>query len=338
MYGTPAVRRRSTAASVFASCMRASVPSCMRAPPEAETTISGMRSARAASAARATFSPTTDPMEPPMNPKSRAQIATRVPWTAPVPQTAASFSPVALCASVTRSGYALRSTKPSGSTETRPGSRSTKLPSSRSCASRVRAEMRKWWPHEVQTRRFLSRCLLNSISWQSGHCVQRSTGYGSFRARKDGSFNGIRRSPSAAGRGAMRRRRPRPSESAADATAAEAIPAIGATARPWTTCDVVGVVEPDRRGAREGEDGAARAGHDGRRSAGDGGETGGDALLEAERRVRAQHGGMEEARDGGDVGVEGLVAGCVPATRPPRTAGPTRRARSRTASERRRPR
>ena len=44
--GTPA-RRRSRAASVLASCIRASVPSCIRAPPEALTTMSGIRASRA---------------------------------------------------------------------------------------------------------------------------------------------------------------------------------------------------------------------------------------------------------------------------------------------------
>ena len=45
--GTPLARSRSSAASVLASCISASVPSCMRAPPDALTTISGTRAARA---------------------------------------------------------------------------------------------------------------------------------------------------------------------------------------------------------------------------------------------------------------------------------------------------
>ena len=104
MNGTPAVRRRSIAASVLASCMSASVPSCIRAPPDALTTTSGIRSARACSAARVTFSPTTAPIEPPMNPKSMTQIATGRPPIAPVPQTAASRMPVAAWAAAIRSG------------------------------------------------------------------------------------------------------------------------------------------------------------------------------------------------------------------------------------------
>ncbi len=57
MYGTSFIRSRSSAAIVFASCISANVPSCIRAPPDALTMTSGIRSSRAASAARATFSP-----------------------------------------------------------------------------------------------------------------------------------------------------------------------------------------------------------------------------------------------------------------------------------------
>jgi hypothetical protein len=85
--------------------MSASVPSCIRAPPEADTTISGIRSTNASSAARVTFSPTTEPIEPPMNPKSMTQTATAWPSMAPTPHTAASRSPVASWADAIRSGY-----------------------------------------------------------------------------------------------------------------------------------------------------------------------------------------------------------------------------------------
>ena len=81
--GTCAARRRSRAAIVLASCISAIVPSCIRAPPEADTMTRGTRSARAPSAARATFSPTTAPMEPPMNPKSMTRIAMRWPSILP---------------------------------------------------------------------------------------------------------------------------------------------------------------------------------------------------------------------------------------------------------------
>ncbi len=104
MNGTPAALRRSSAATDLASCMSASVPSCIRAPPLADTTTRGMRSRRAASAARATFSPTTAPIDPPMNPKSMTQIATGRSLILPVPHTAASRMPVASWAAASRSG------------------------------------------------------------------------------------------------------------------------------------------------------------------------------------------------------------------------------------------
>ena len=103
MYNSPAARRRSSAPIVLTSCIRASVPSCIRAPPEELTTISGTRSASAPSAARVTFSPTTEPIEPPMNPKSSAQIATRRPSSAPKPQVAPSRRPVESWAATSRS-------------------------------------------------------------------------------------------------------------------------------------------------------------------------------------------------------------------------------------------
>ncbi len=66
----------------------------MRAPPEALITIAGICSASAVSKHRASFSPTTLPMLPPMNRKSKMPIATRWPSIVPMPQTTASRSPV----------------------------------------------------------------------------------------------------------------------------------------------------------------------------------------------------------------------------------------------------
>jgi hypothetical protein len=121
-------------------------PSCIRAPPDALTTMSGMRSTSASSAARVTFSPTTAPIEPPMKPKSMTQIATRVPPIEPRPQTAASRMPVAVCAATSRSGYGFWSTNPSASTDWSPASRSDQVPGSSSSSSLASAESRKWWP------------------------------------------------------------------------------------------------------------------------------------------------------------------------------------------------
>ena len=66
----PASWSSSTATTVFGSCISARIPSCIRAPPEAEIEISGTPAVAALSHARANFSPVTDPIEPPMNEKS----------------------------------------------------------------------------------------------------------------------------------------------------------------------------------------------------------------------------------------------------------------------------
>ncbi len=71
MYGSPASRSRPSAAEVFAICMSDSTPSCMRAPPDAEQMIAVRRRASARSNTRVIFSPTTEPIEPPMNSKTK---------------------------------------------------------------------------------------------------------------------------------------------------------------------------------------------------------------------------------------------------------------------------
>ena len=90
MNGTFAWSRRARAAEILAICMRESVPSIMRAPPEQETTINGMRSRAAFSTARVTFSPTTTPIEPPMNPYSITAITVEIPPMGPTALTSAS--------------------------------------------------------------------------------------------------------------------------------------------------------------------------------------------------------------------------------------------------------
>ncbi len=71
MYGTRASRSRERAAEVLAICISESTPSCMRAPPEAQNTIAGRRRSSARSNWRVIFSPTTEPMEPPMKSKTK---------------------------------------------------------------------------------------------------------------------------------------------------------------------------------------------------------------------------------------------------------------------------
>ena len=72
MKGSPAARSRSSAETVLAICMRLRIPSCMRAPPDACVRTTGSRSSVARSKSRAIFSPTTDPIDPPMNAKRKA--------------------------------------------------------------------------------------------------------------------------------------------------------------------------------------------------------------------------------------------------------------------------
>jgi hypothetical protein len=57
----------------------------MRAPPEAANRIAGRRWARARSNCRVIFSPTTEPIEPPMNSKTKKPTSTGIPPTVPVP-------------------------------------------------------------------------------------------------------------------------------------------------------------------------------------------------------------------------------------------------------------
>ena len=75
-YGSPASPRRASAAEVLAICISERMPSCMRAPPEADTMMTGTCLSIASSMARVSFSPTTEPMLPPMKPNSKTQSTT----------------------------------------------------------------------------------------------------------------------------------------------------------------------------------------------------------------------------------------------------------------------
>ena len=70
MYGSPASLSLPMATDVFAICIRDSMPSCMRAPPEAEKRTSALRSAIACSQALTMRSPAPVPRLPPMKEKS----------------------------------------------------------------------------------------------------------------------------------------------------------------------------------------------------------------------------------------------------------------------------
>ena len=75
----------------------------MRAPPEAETETSGTPRSAAASQARANFSPTTLPIEPPMNAKSITASWQGSVSISPAPVIIASPRPVDSSASASRS-------------------------------------------------------------------------------------------------------------------------------------------------------------------------------------------------------------------------------------------
>jgi hypothetical protein len=75
----------------------------MRAPPEPVTEISGTPRSAAESQARENFSPTTLPMEPPMNEKSMTASWHWRPSSDAWPMTIASARPVFISASARRS-------------------------------------------------------------------------------------------------------------------------------------------------------------------------------------------------------------------------------------------
>ena len=152
------------------------MPSCIRAPPEALTTMSGSRESRAYSAARVTFSPTTAPIEPPMNPKSMTQIATGVPPMRARPPDRRVAHPGRRLGGrePVRVGLLVDEPEPidrlQAGVALRPRARVEQLVEPR------RADSRKWWPQVGQTRSALSSCLLNSIVSHDGHLVHRSAG------------------------------------------------------------------------------------------------------------------------------------------------------------------
>ena len=164
--------RRSWRAASARACPPASAPR-----PTRRRRSSGTRSASACSAARVTFSPTTAPIEPPMNPKSMTQIATGRPSIVPVPQTAASRmpgrelggrDPVGVRSSGRRSRADRRTGGPRRARRTcrgRGAARAARRPTAGSGGRTI-----------GQTRWTLSSCLLNSISPHDGHFVQRSGG------------------------------------------------------------------------------------------------------------------------------------------------------------------
>src|SRR2546430_1257024 len=84
--GIRAERSRAISTEVLAICISESTPSCMRAPPDAETMMRGTCFSAERRVRRAIFSPTTDPIEPPMKLKSITARSMGMPSRAPEPQ------------------------------------------------------------------------------------------------------------------------------------------------------------------------------------------------------------------------------------------------------------
>ena len=92
-------------AVVFAIWNSELTPSCIRAPPEAEMQTKGTRLSNATRTPRTKRSPTTDPIEPPMNSNSKHASTSGTPLMLPCITTSASVSPVSSRAAASRSGY-----------------------------------------------------------------------------------------------------------------------------------------------------------------------------------------------------------------------------------------
>src|ERR1019366_5398463 len=137
--------------------------------------ISGILRSRAMSNSRASFSPTTTPMLPPMNSKSITPIATGRFSILPIPTTTASLRPLLARACSIRAGYGLESTKPSGSPIAISAISSRHVPRSTPIESRCATVTRKWYPHLGHTFRLRSTSLRNAISLHAGHFDQMSS-------------------------------------------------------------------------------------------------------------------------------------------------------------------
>ena len=94
IYNIPASSSFPQAQEVFAICIRDKALSCILAPPDDVTASIGTFNSRAFSIIRVTFSPTTLPIEPPINSKSITAIAILCPQISPIPVITASFNPV----------------------------------------------------------------------------------------------------------------------------------------------------------------------------------------------------------------------------------------------------
>ncbi len=222
MKGWRAALNWCSAAVVLAICMSDSSPSCMRAPPVAVKHRNGSPSSQQSCTARTNRSPTTEPIEPPRKPNSKAAATTGTDLTAPCITTSASVSPVSFSASSRRSLYLRLSLNLSGSIGTTSEASSARPSGSRKRSSRWRAESRLWKPHFGHTWRLFSRSVKYSTASHDGHLLHRPSGTAFFCCAPSRLILGGRslrnqlmspapaRCPSRRGtRAALRRRAPR---------------------------------------------------------------------------------------------------------------------------------
>ena len=127
IYGMPFSSSWASFADVLASCINEIAASIILAPPDLDMIIMGHFFLFAKSTARAIFSPTTDPIDPPINVKSIEAITIFSLFIFPNPVLIASFSPVFFCITFKRSEYFLVSLNFNGSAEFRLASNSLNL-------------------------------------------------------------------------------------------------------------------------------------------------------------------------------------------------------------------
>ena len=104
-YGRCARLCSSTAAAILTICRNATVPSCMRVPPELGEATSGSPSAVARSTAAVIRSAAATPIEPARKSNSQATKATRRPNTVPSPVSTDSSRPVLAAAAASSRRY-----------------------------------------------------------------------------------------------------------------------------------------------------------------------------------------------------------------------------------------
>src|SRR5690242_1039449 len=168
-------------AVVFAIWNSELTPSCMRAPPDADTQTNGSRFSNATRTPRTKRSPTTEPIEPPMKSNSNTAVTSGTLFTLPCMTTSASVSPVSSSAASRRSGYFFVSLNFRLSTGTTSRPISNRPSASSSCSMRSRADTRLWKLHFGHTSRFFSRSVRYSVASQEAHLTHSPSGTGVLR-------------------------------------------------------------------------------------------------------------------------------------------------------------